>query len=90
MLLLQEKRAEKRLQVNLPVTYSFVVGNDTITGNSSTTNLSDSGLCFYADMPLKMGLRLRILLNDIWDDSKECQVRWCIKQHNQYRIGVAF
>jgi hypothetical protein len=90
MLLLRERRAEKRLQVNLPVTYSYTIDHDTISGDSSTTNLSDSGLSFYADMPLKTGLRLTVLLYQIWDSPRDGQVQWCVKQHNQYKIGISF
>ena len=90
MLLLKERRNEKRLQVNLPVTYSYNVDHDTITGNSSTTNLSDSGLSFYSDMPIKEGLHLSVHLNHIWDAPKESEVKWCVKQHNQYKIGISF
>jgi hypothetical protein len=90
MLLLKERRAEKRLQVNLPVSYSYDIDNDTISGSSSTTNLSDSGLSFYADLPLKEGSDIRIHLNHIWDEPKQSTVKWCVKQHNQYKIGISF
>jgi hypothetical protein len=90
MLLLKERRAEKRLQVNLPVTYSYDIGNDTISGNGSTTNLSDSGLSFHADLPLREGSDIRVHLSHIWDEPKHSTVRWCVKQHNQYKVGISF
>jgi hypothetical protein len=90
MLLLKERRAEKRLQVNLPVTYSYAIDHDTITGNSSTHDLSDSGLSFYVDIPLKKDSNLKVDLNHIWDAPKDSRVKWCIKQHNQYKVGISF
>lgn len=90
MFLLKEKRVEKRLPVNLPVTYSYDVDNSVIAGKSSTTNLSDSGLSFYSDMPLKEGHHLRVHLNHIWDAPRDGIVRWCAKQHTQYKIGISF
>ena len=90
MLLLKERRTEKRLNVNLPVTYSYSVDDETITGNSSTHDLSDSGISFYVDIPLKKDFTLKVDLDHIWDAPKDSSVKWCIKQHNQYKVGISF
>jgi hypothetical protein len=90
MLLLKERRTEKRLQVNLPVTYSYSIDHEKISGNSSTYDLSDSGLSFYVDIPLKKEINLQVDLDHIWDAPKNSQVKWCVKQHNQYKVGISF
>ena len=90
MLLLKERRAEKRLQVNLPVTYSYSIDHETVTAKSSTYNVSDSGLSFYSEFPLGKESKLQVELDHIWDAPRKSNVKWCVKQHNQYKVGIAF
>jgi len=91
MLLLKERRFQKRVQVTLPVNYVYTVDQRVVTKNSSTDNLSDSGLSFYSDRPLKKGSNLRVQLNHIWDVPKDSRVMWCNrKKYNLYKIGVVF
>lgn len=90
MLLLKERRAEKRLQVKLPLTYSYTVDRQTFTGKSCTHDLSDSGLSFYIDIPLKKDFNLEVELDHIWDAPKSSRVKWCLKQHNHYKVGISF
>ena len=89
MLLLKERRVEKRLQVRLPVTYEYPVDHEVVTKNSSTFDISDSGLCFYTDRPFKKGRNLKIHLNSIWETPKESLVQWCAKKKvGFYKVGI--
>ena len=91
MLLLKERRAAKRLHVNLPIAYSYSFDLETVSKSGSTCDLGDSGLCFYSDNPLNKGLNLRIDLKHIWDNPKDSVVVWCSRTiHHLYKVGVSF
>lgn len=91
MLLLKERRVQKRVQVNLPVVYVYPNDHRVVTKNSSTFDLSDSGLSFYSDVPLNKGINLEVQLNHIWDAPRNSRVMWCNRtRHNLYKVGISF
>jgi hypothetical protein len=91
MLLLKERRVEKRLQVHLPVTYEYPIDHEIVTKNSSTFDISDSGLCFYTDRHFKKGHNLKVRLDGIWENPKESMVQWCArKKVGLYKVGIIF
>jgi hypothetical protein len=84
-----EKRCQKRKNVNLPVTYAFSDENS-VARCGETFDLSDSGISFYTDSPLKEGLDIRVKL-PIWDSPKACTIKWRSKKgRNIYKMGLCF
>jgi hypothetical protein len=85
----KEKRDKKRNQVNLPVIYAYFKDNKITTKHGMTFDLSETGMCFYTDMPLREGLDLQIHVSNMWDFPKSSVVRWCsMKNVHLYRVGV--
>ena len=87
----KEHRAYKRIRVNIPVIYSYS-GEYKVTNDKGTTSdISDSGMSFYTDKPLRAGLTLDLQIPHFWDVTKICTVRWnSMKSLNCFRVGVSF
>ena len=87
--LMKEQRGLKRIKVNLPVVYTYF-GEYKVTADKGTTfDISDSGMGFYTDKPLRAGLTLNIQISHIWDDPRTGVVRWnCMKSPNCFRVGI--
>jgi len=91
IILLEEKRNQKRNSVNLPIIYAFSSENRINVNHGTTFDISDSGIGFYTDKPLLEGLNLQVHLSHVWDFPKSSVVQWCImKNVNLYRVGLAF
>jgi hypothetical protein len=87
----KEQRAYNRIRVNLPVIYSYS-GEYKVTADKATTSdISDSGMSFYTDKPLRAGLTLDVQIPHIWDVPRICTVRWnSMKSLKCFRVGVFF
>jgi c-di-GMP-binding flagellar brake protein YcgR len=90
-ILREQKRKHQRVQISLPIIFTYSGKNKIITMRGTTFDLSDKGLGFYTKEPLSEGLRIQIHLPDIWDSPKSSSVRWCrMKTSSLYRVGVSF
>ena len=86
-----EKRSHKRIAVNIPVIYTYFGEYKARTDTGTTFDISDSGMCFYTDKPLRVGLVLDVKIPHIWDVPKVCMVRWTsMKSPHCFRVGVSF
>ncbi len=91
IILLEEKRNKKRNSVNLPIIYAFSSEHRINVNHGTTFDISDSGIGFYTDKPLKEGLNLQVHLSHVWDFPRSSTVQWCsMKNVNLYRVGLAF
>lgn len=89
--MIKEKRSHYRLQVDLPIIYTYSGEHGNITNEGTTFDLSDSGMCFYTDMPFHKGLNLQVNLTHIWDSQRASVVKWCSMENiDLYRVGVSF
>jgi c-di-GMP-binding flagellar brake protein YcgR len=89
--MLEEKRAYYRLQIHLPVLYKVSNHQTTTIKKTTTYDVSDSGICFYADTLYKKGTKLQVTLPHIFDSSRTCTVMWNSKKYDdRYKIGVHF
>jgi hypothetical protein len=87
--LAKERRVEKRKQISLPVFYAYTNEYEHVYDHGTTFDLSDSGICFYTHTPLHDGLKIQVLVSDLWDEPKSGSVRWCsMKNLNFYKIGI--
>lgn len=87
----KEHRAYKRIRVNLPVIYSYFGEYKVTTDKGTTSDISNSGMSFYTDKPLRAGLTLDVQIPNLWDVPRICTVRWnSMKSHNCFRVGVSF
>jgi hypothetical protein len=88
-----ERRKHFRIQVYLPMLYSYINGNGSVTCEGTTLNFSDAGICFYSATPLLTGLNLEVNIAHIWDSPKKSVVRWCSRKMvnpELYKVGVSF
>jgi hypothetical protein len=84
------KRRQKRMNVNLPVTYFYADEPKPSPNNGTTFDICQSGMSFYTNAPLKEGLDIEVQTN-IWHSPKKCVVEWRSKKsHNIYKVGVSF
>ena len=90
-MLIKDKRTHERIKVNFSVVYTYF-GEHKVTAYEGTTyDISDSGMCFYTDKPLRTGLTLNIQISDILDDPRICAVRWnSMKSPKCFKVGVSF
>jgi hypothetical protein len=88
---IEEKRTPKRIKVHLPVTYTILGERKAIVYEGTTYDISDSGICFYTDMPLQVGVTLKIQIFQILDVPRTCIVRWnSMKSPKCWKVGVSF
>jgi c-di-GMP-binding flagellar brake protein YcgR len=88
-----ERRKHFRIQVYLPMLYSYINGNGKVTSEGTTLNFSDAGICFYSATPLLTGLDLEVNISLIWDSPRKSVVRWCSRKMvnpELYKVGVLF
>jgi hypothetical protein len=85
-----EKRCQKRKNVNFPVTYICSNENSLSPRHGETFDLSDSGISFYTDTPLKEGLDINVQI-PIWNSPRACTIKWRSKKgRNIYKMGLCF
>lgn len=87
----KEQRANNRIRVKLPVIYSYFGENKVTVDKGTTSDISDSGISFYTDKPLRGGLTLDVQMPHTWDIPRICTVRWnSMKSPKCFRVGVSF
>jgi len=87
----EQKRDQKRIQISVPVIFAYPGDKWVITKHGTSFDLSEGGMGFYSEKPLKKGLELKIHAPNLWYSHKTCLVRWCsMKNYNLYRVGVSF
>ena len=57
---MKEQRSLKRIKINLPVIYTYFGEYKVTVDKGMTADISDSGMGFYTDKPLRAGLTLDI------------------------------
>lgn len=88
--MLEEKRAQHRLQMDLPVLYKDSKHQTATAKKAITCNISNSGICFYTGTLHKKGTN-QVMLPHVFDSPKTCTVIWRSKKyHDLYKIGARF
>ena len=86
-----ERRSQERRQINIPISYEYSFDHSTISHSGKSFNISESGMCFYTQVPLKEGLNLRVQSEYIWNSPRAGIVKWCNRKYlNFYQVGVLF
>jgi c-di-GMP-binding flagellar brake protein YcgR len=88
-----ERRKYFRIQVYLPMLYSYINGDGKVTCEGTTLNFSDAGICFYSSRPLLAGLDLEVNISHIWDSPRKSVIRWCSRKMvspELDKVGVSF
>jgi hypothetical protein len=86
-----ERRSQQRKQISVPISYEYSSDSRSISSSGKSFNISESGMSFYAQAPLKEGLSLRVQSEHIWDSPRVGIVRWCNRKYfNFYQVGVSF
>lgn len=89
--MLDEKRAQSRLQMDLLVLYKVSNHQSAVIKKAMTRDVSNSGICFYTDTFHEKGTNLQIMLPHIFDSPKSCTVVWRSEKYNErYKIGARF
>jgi len=84
-------RNDYRYKFNLPIEFKLSDKQQTVTKEGIAQDLSDSGICFYADTLLQEGQALQINIPSIFNWPKDSTVRWCSRQPNGfYKVGISF
>ena len=87
---MKEQRSLRRIKINLPVIYTYFGEYKLTVDQGTTADISDSGMGFYTDKPLRAGLTLDVKIPHIWDTPRTCVVRWnSMKSPDCFRVGVA-
>ncbi len=85
-----ERRTQPRKPVSVPISFEYSHDQRTISHYGKSFNISESGLCFYTQTPLRAGLNLRVHSEHIWDSPKLGIVKWCNRKYlNFYQVGVS-
>jgi nuclear transport factor 2 (NTF2) superfamily protein len=86
-----ERRTQQRKQISVPISYEYSLDNGTISRSGKSFNISETGMCFYTQTPLREGLNLRVQSEHIWDTPKTGIVKWCNRKYlNFYQVGISF
>jgi len=86
-----DRRSQQRKQISVPVSYEYSFDHKTISRSGKSFNISESGMCFYTQAPLKEGLNLSVRSEHIWGSPKTGIVKWCNRKYlNFYQVGVSF
>jgi hypothetical protein len=89
--MLDEKRAQYRLQMDLPVLYRDSKHQTDGDKKAITGNISTSGICFYTGSLHKRVTNLQVILPHVFDSPKICTVIWHSKKyHDLYKMGARF
>ncbi len=90
----EERRRQRRDLITVPINYSYTYITDqdnikSVSTSGITLNVSDSGMCFYTNVPLQEGKEINIFSKAIWENPKKGMVKWCRKITEElYRVGV--
>jgi hypothetical protein len=86
----KERRMDMRYQFDFPVIYTC--DEEVTTYDYGTTfDLSNSGMSFYTDKPLREGLTIQVKIQHIWSDPVPAVVKWTSMESPQcFKVGVAF
>jgi hypothetical protein len=88
---IKEKRRHKRNQIAVPVICAYHGEHKIVINHGTSFDLSDSGMCFFTDMPLHEGLKIQVHSSHVWDYPRSSTVKWCsMKNPNLYKVGVMF
>ncbi len=86
-----ERRIHQRKQISVPISYEYSSDSKSISHSGKSLNVSESGMCFYSQNPLREGLNLRVQSEHIWNSPRVGIVRWCNRKYlNFYQVGVSF
>jgi hypothetical protein len=86
-----ERRNQKRKQISIPISYEYSSNDKTISRFGKSFNISEAGMCFYTQTPLREGLNLRVKGDHMWDSPRAGIVKWCHRKYlNFYQVGVSF
>ena len=89
--MLEEKRAQHRLEMDLPLLYKDSKHQTATAKRAITCNISNSGICFYTGTLYKEGTNLQVVLPHVFDSPRTCTVIWRSKKyHDLYKIGAHF
>lgn len=89
--MLEEKRVQYRLQMDVPVLYKVFNHQSVEIKKAMTCNISNSGICFYADTFHEKGTNLQVMIPQILDSPKACTVVWHSEKYDDlYKIGAHF
>jgi hypothetical protein len=87
----EERRTHARVRMELPALCVITDNEEKIKKEITTCNLSDTGICFFADQALKTGEIIQIQIPAVLDIPKTCVVRWCTKEKGGfYKVGASF
>ena len=88
--MITEKRRQKRTPFDFPIIYTYY-GEHEFSGNTGIIfDISDRGICFYTDKPLRKGLNIQVKIPLVWDEPKTCIVRWnSMKSPHCFRVGAS-
>lgn len=86
------KRKHPRKSLSIPITYSVNVLEflelKKIHKKAMTTDISDKGIGLITDYPLEPGHVLILSNSDRNLSQKIAIVRWAMKSHDSYRVGL--
>jgi hypothetical protein len=89
--MLGDRRAHVRHKINLPAICTFSISSITSSKKTTTSDLSDSGICLYTDLNLPIGLNLEIEVPEIFNSPRKATVRWIVRKYfNNFKVGVSF
>jgi hypothetical protein len=84
-----EKRIAKRNLIAVPVICTCADIYRVFNGTSF--DISNTGMSFFIDTPLREGLNVQINSKHFWDQPRDAMIRWCnAKSYNCYKVGVSF
>jgi hypothetical protein len=89
----KDKRTNERTGLAVPIDYTLP-GSEADKSKyyfeGTTSDISDSGVGFYTNMPLHKGMGINILSEYLWSEPKSGTVRWCkTLSFNHYFVGVS-
>jgi len=88
---MMKPRNDYRYKFNLPMKYKLSDKQQPVAKEGKAQDLSDSGICFYADTLLKEGQALQINIPSLFNWPKDSTVRWCSQRLNGfYKAGASF
>jgi hypothetical protein len=90
----QIMRKHKRVPMTVPVFYDDrqypTNEKETLLSRGTVRDFSDSGICFFTNVPLHRGESITVFCKDIWSAEKCGTVLWCnILDLRLFRIGVS-
>jgi PilZ domain-containing protein len=84
-------KSENRQYIRHPSTIPLAFNIKHQAGKVKATDVSEGGLCFVCQNPIKEGEHIHIIISCLQPDfNADGVVRWCCKQDDDYLVGVAF